>query len=450
MAEIREVKKIEQRASIHSHIKGLGLDEKGRAKVVADGLVGQVQAREAAGIVVELVKKGKMSGRGILFVGPSGTGKTALAFAIAKELGEDTPFSAINASEVYSTEVKKTEVLTQAVRKSIGIRVRQRRQVYEGVVKDVKMKIARSRTNPMAAVPREAEVTLATKDEQKTIQVGDVVATQLYRYNVRKGDVIWIDAETGDVFKSGRAKGIEGAKYYDVESTKYVEMPTGPVRKEKEIVNTLTLNDIDLNVAVQNISFGILSSIFGGEVNQDVRQQTDRLVMKMLRENNAELVPGVLFIDDAHMLDIEAFSFLTKALEAELSPILILATNRGITKIRGTDVESPHGIPVDLLDRLLIIPTRPYNAEEIREILKIRSEELGVEMTQESIEELTKLGTETSLRYVSELLEPLQVIAERNGRAAIALDDIREAVKLFADVRSSTKFAREFESLLSK
>jgi TBP-interacting protein len=450
MAEIREVKKIEQRASIHSHIKGLGLDEKGRAKVVADGLVGQVQAREAAGIVVELVKKGKMSGRGILFVGPSGTGKTALAFAIAKELGEDTPFSTINASEVYSTEVKKTEVLTQAVRKSIGIRVRQRRQVYEGVVKDVKMKIARSRTNPMAAVPREAEVTLATKDEQKTIQVGDVVATQLYRYNVRKGDVIWIDAETGDVFKSGRAKGIEGAKYYDVESTKYVEMPTGPVRKEKEIVNTLTLNDIDLNVAAQNISFGILSSIFGGEVNQDVRQQTDRLVMKMLRENNAELVPGVLFIDDAHMLDIEAFSFLTKALEAELSPILILATNRGITKIRGTDVESPHGIPVDLLDRLLIIPTRPYNAEEIREILKIRSEELGVEMTQESIEELTKLGTETSLRYVSELLEPLQVIAERNGRAAIALDDIREAVKLFADVRSSTKFAREFESLLSK
>ncbi|BBD72769.1 TATA box-binding protein [Sulfodiicoccus acidiphilus] len=450
MAEIREVKKVERRASIHSHIKGLGLDEKGKAKLVADGLVGQVQAREAAGIVVELVRKGKMSGRGILFVGPSGTGKTALAFAIAKELGEDTPFSAINASEIYSTEVKKTEVLTQAVRKSIGIRVRQKRQVYEGVVKDVKVKIARSRANPMAVVPREAELTLATKDEQKTIQVGDLVASQLYKYNVKKGDVIWIDAETGDVVKTGRAKGVEGVKYYDIESTKYVEVPSGPVKKEKEIVNTLTLSDIDLNLAAQNIGFGILSSLFGGEVNQDVRQQTDKLVSKMLKENSAELVPGVLFIDDAHMLDVEAFSFLTKALEAELSPILILATNRGITKIRGTDVESPHGIPIDLLDRLLIIPTRPYDQEEIREILKIRAEELDVELTQESIEELTNLGTSTSLRYISELLEPLQVIAERSGRSAITPEDIKEAVKLFADVRTSTKFAKEYESLLLK
>jgi len=36
------------------------------------------------------------------------------------------------------------------------------------------------------------------------------------------------------------------------------------------------------------------------------------------------------------MLDIECFSFLNRALEAETSPIVILATNRGITNIRGT------------------------------------------------------------------------------------------------------------------
>jgi DNA helicase TIP49 (TBP-interacting protein) len=34
------------------------------------------------------------------------------------------------------------------------------------------------------------------------------------------------------------------------------------------------------------------------------------------------------------MLDIECFSFLNRALESDMAPILVVATNRGITKIR--------------------------------------------------------------------------------------------------------------------
>lgn len=40
----------------------------------------------------------------------------------------------------------------------------------------------------------------------------------------------------------------------------------------------------------------------------------------------------VLFIDEVHMLDMECFSFLNGALESDLSPVLIVATNRGITR----------------------------------------------------------------------------------------------------------------------
>ena len=58
-----------------------------------------------------------------------------------------------------------------------------------------------------------------------------------------------------------------------------------------------------------------------------------------------------------HMLDIECFSWLNRALESNLAPVLIIATNRGIAKIRGTNYKSPHGIPIDLLDRLMIVST---------------------------------------------------------------------------------------------
>jgi hypothetical protein len=41
-------------------------------------------------------------------------------------------------------------------------------------------------------------------------------------------------------------------------------------------------------------------------------------------------------------------------------------------RIRGTNYNSPHGIPLDLLDRLLIITTTPYEEKELKQILGIR------------------------------------------------------------------------------
>jgi len=99
----------------------------------------------------------------------------------------------------------------------------------------------------------------------------------------------------------------------------------------------------------------------------------------------AELVPGVLFIDEVHMLDIECFTFLNRALESTLAPIVILATNRGMCTIRGTDLISPHGVPIDLLDRLLIIRTTPYTLEEVIKILAIRASTENIKLTSEAL-----------------------------------------------------------------
>ncbi len=49
-------------------------------------------------------------------------------------------------------------------------------------------------------------------------------------------------------------------------------------------------------------------------------------------------------------------------------------------------------MPLDLLDRMLIITTVPYTGKEIRHILEIRCEEEDVEMTDEAKELLTKIG----------------------------------------------------------
>ena len=109
------------------------------------------------------------------------------------------------------------------------------------------------------------------------------------------------------------------------------------------------------------------------EITEKLRAEINKVVNKYIDQGVAELVPGVLFIDEVHMLDIECFTYLNRALESSLAPIVVLATNRGMCTIRGTDLVSAHGVPIDLLDRLLIVRTCNYNLEDLVKIISIRA-----------------------------------------------------------------------------
>ena len=55
VGEVKDVLKVE-RVGVHSHIVGLGLSNTLEAMSVAEGMVGQLPARRAAGLVVKMVK----------------------------------------------------------------------------------------------------------------------------------------------------------------------------------------------------------------------------------------------------------------------------------------------------------------------------------------------------------------------------------------------------------
>ena len=55
------------------------MDDALEARQVSQGMVGQAAARRAAGIILEVIKEGKIAGRAILIAGQPGTGKTAIA-----------------------------------------------------------------------------------------------------------------------------------------------------------------------------------------------------------------------------------------------------------------------------------------------------------------------------------------------------------------------------------
>ena len=164
------------------------------------------------------------------------------------------------------------------------------------------------------------------------------------------------------------------------------------------------------------------------------------------------------------MLDIECFSFLNRALENELAPLVIMASNRGVARIRGTNLHSPHGLPPDLLDRVLIVSTQPYTPEDIQHIIKIRyvhktrplssvcsltslveyrCEEEDVTLTDSALEILTGLASDTTLRYVLNLISCAQMLARKRKSEAVEDVDIRRAYTYFFDEKRSLQWIKE-------
>jgi len=438
VAEVRDVHRLE-RIGAHSHIRGLGLDDALDARMVSQGMVGQNAARRAAGIILSMTQEGKIAGRAVLIAGQPGTGKTAIAMGMAKALGEDTPFTMLAGSEIFSLEMSKTEALTQAFRRSIGVRIREEAEVIEGEV--VEIEIDRPANGQAATF---GKMTLKTTEMETLYDLGAKMIETIQKENINAGDIITIDKSSGKISLLGRS--FSRSRDYDAmgPQTRFVQCPEGELQKRKEVVHTVNLHEIDV---INSRQQGFLALFAGdtGEIKCEVREQIDAKVAEWREEGKADIVPGVLFIDEVHMLDIECFSFLNRALESESSPVVIMATNRGITNIRGTDYKSPHGIPLDLLDRMLIISTTPYSQREIRKIVDIRAEEEDVEMTEDAKNLLTKIGIESTLRYAIHLITVANLVALKRKSQEVDVQDIRKVYSLFVDVKRSTQFLLEYQ-----
>lgn len=399
-------------------------------------MVGQLNARRAAGVILKMVQAGKIAGRAVLIAGPPSTGKTAIAMGLSQSLGNDVPFTCIAGSEVFSLELSKTELLMQSFRKSIGVKIKEETEIIEGEV--VEIQIDRSITGGH----KQGKLTIKTTDMETIYELGNKMIELLTKEKILAGDIISIDKTNGKITKLG--KSFSRARDYDAigSDIKFIQCPEGELQKRKQVEHIISLHEIDV---INSRQQGFLALFSGdtGEIRLEVRDQINIKVAEWKEEGKAEIIPGVLFIDEVHMLDIECFSFINRALEDDFLPIVVMATNRGILKTRGTAYKSPHGIPMDLLDRLIIIHTAPYNVDEIRTILTIRSNEEEVELSGDAIALLTKIGQETSLRYASNLISVAQQISLKRRSNIIELQDIKRGYMLFLDLDRSVQYLEE-------
>ncbi len=277
--------------------------------------------------------------------------------------------------------------------------------------------------------------------------MGTKMIDSMSKERVMAGDVISIDKSSGKITKLGRS--YTRSRDYDAmgADTKFVQCPDGELQKRKEVVHTVNLHEIDV---INSRTQGFLALFSGdtGEIRSEVRDQINVKIGEWKEEGKAEIVPGVLFIDEVHMLDIECFSYINRALEDELAPIVIMASNRGHTRIRGTSYRSPHGLPLDFLDRVVIVSTHAYNSDEIKQILAIRAQEEEVDVSPDALALLTKIGQEAGLRYSSNLIITSSLLSNKRRAKAVEIQDVERSYRLFFDPKRSVNFVSEQEKRL--
>lgn len=101
---------------------------------------------------------------------------------IAQALGADVPFTMLAGSEIFSLEMSKTEALTQAFRRSIGVRIKDETEIIEGEV--VEVIIDRSPTGQEA---KTGKLTLKTTEMETIYDLGTKMIESLNKEKVVAG-----------------------------------------------------------------------------------------------------------------------------------------------------------------------------------------------------------------------------------------------------------------------
>lgn len=82
---------------------------------------------------------------------------------------------------------------------------------------------------------------------------------------------------------------------------KFVQCPDGELQKCKKVVHTVSLHQINfINSCIQG--FLMLFSGDTGEIKSEVQEQINAKVAEWCKDGKAEIIPGVLFINEVHML----------------------------------------------------------------------------------------------------------------------------------------------------
>jgi RuvB-like protein 1 (pontin 52) len=185
---------------------------------------------------------------------------------------------------------------------TIGLRIKETKEVYEGEITEL---TPEETENPLGGYGKTIShvlIGLKTVKGTKQLKLDPSIYESIQKEKVTVGDVVYIEANTGAVKRVGRSDAY--ATEFDLEAEEYVPLPKGEVHKKKELIQDVTLHDLDVANARPQGGQDVMSMMGQfmkpkkTEITDKLRKEINKVVNKYIDQGIAELVPGVLFIDE--------------------------------------------------------------------------------------------------------------------------------------------------------
>lgn len=125
-----------------------------------------------------------------------------------------------------------------------GLRIKENKEVYEGEVTEITPEEVENPFGGYGKTIAHVIVGLRTAKGTKQLKLDPTVYESLQKEKVAPGDVIYIEANSGAVKRVGRCDTY--ATEHDLEAEEYVPLPKGDPHKRREIVQDVTLHDLDV------------------------------------------------------------------------------------------------------------------------------------------------------------------------------------------------------------
>mmetsp|Transcript_2974 Transcript_2974/g.7613 ORF Transcript_2974/g.7613 Transcript_2974/m.7613 type:complete len:230 (-) Transcript_2974:26-715(-) len=209
--------------------------------------------------------------------------------------------------------------------------------------------------------------------------------------------------------------------------------PKGNVLKKKSIVQKISLLDLDY----ANCDFFKKKKYEKNEITEQLRQEVDCLVSKYILEKKAEIIFGILFIDEAHILDPESLFFLTKLSEYTYSPLIVLATNRE-TNFNFEKVKSPL-FPLEFLKKCVSVAVEPLSENNFSKIIAVRCKNINLPITGNCLILCGIFSETVSIRFAILLVDISKFLVNLSGLAFLNFQIFSIAAYFFLHFQESIK-----------